>query len=132
MEEAQQYYAWAALYGNRMPKKYRGLSQTLARIAVHFSIYHEVLNHMGSRYFNLWRQLSPGELFHLERQAHEDALPYIEEEALDQMLDAYNRWRAKPTKEARMGFLEACASYGELNSEFNPAILESSAEPASA
>ena len=38
------------------------------------------------------------ETFHLERRAHEETLPRIEEFALDQMLDAYNEWRAgKPS-----------------------------------
>ena len=124
LEEAQQYYGWAALYGNRMPKKYRGLSQTLASIALHFSRYLEILRHLSVHYFNLCRRLTPGELFHLERQAHQQALPYIADEALNQMLDAYNHWRGQPNEENRSRFQVASSAYKEFNASFEPDSFE--------
>ena len=120
LEEAQQYYGWAALYGNRLPKKYRGLSQTLATIAAQFAHYLEVLRHLSSRYFNLCRRLSPGELFHLEHEAHQQALPYIEDEALNQMLDAYNQWRQEPNEGNRSQLQLASSTYREFNPKFDP------------
>jgi hypothetical protein len=128
LEEAQQYYGWAALYGNRLPRKYRGLSQTLATIAAQFAHYLEVLRHMSARYFNLCRRLSPGEVFHLEREAHQQALPYIEDEALNQMLDAYNQWRQKPNEVSR-GRLELASSvYKQFNPNFEAGDLGGAGE----
>ena len=123
LEEAQQYYGWAALYGNRLPKKYRGLSQTLATIAVQFAHYLEVLRHLSTRYFNFCRRLSPGELFHLEREAHQQALPYIEDEVLNRMLDAYNQWRHDPNEDNRSRFQLASSDYMEFNPNFAPKLL---------
>jgi hypothetical protein len=119
LEEAQQYYGWAALFGKRLPRNYRGLSQALAKIAVHFVEYCKILRHMSSRYFNLRGQLTPGQLFHLERQAHQDALPYIEEEALDHLLDSYNQWRAQPNADNRKRFQEACGRYKQFHADFD-------------
>ena len=94
LEEAQQYYSWAALFCTRLPGRYRGLSLALEKIAADFDTYCDILGHMSSKYFNLLPQLGSGELFHLARQAHQAALPSLEEKALDQLLDAYNQWKA--------------------------------------
>ncbi len=43
---------------------------------------------MSTTYFELMARLSPEDIFHLERDAHEAAKPALREEKLDQMLDA--------------------------------------------
>lgn len=119
LEQAQQYYGWAASFSQRLPGKYAGLSSALHKLARDFETYHSVLNHMGANYMGLMARLSPGELFHLQREAHDGAQPALREQALDQMLDAYGRWRREPNAEHRQSFREACARYQEMDADFS-------------
>lgn len=114
IEEAQQFYSWAALFCARMPSRYRGLASTLEKLAGGFDTYHEVLGHMAANHMNLIRRLSPGQTWHLEHGAHVAALPDLEEQALDRMLDAYNHWRLKPNETTRQQLVEASGPYCEL------------------
>lgn len=113
-EEARQFYAWASLFCARMPARYRGLATTLEKLADGFETYHEVLGHMATHHLGLMDRLSPGQAWHLEREAHEAALPQIEAEALDRMLDAYNRWRLDPSEQTRQALREASEPYCQL------------------
>lgn len=115
IDEAQQFYSWASIFCSRLPPRYRGLATTLEKLAEDFGTYHEVLEHMATQHMDLMQRLSPGQAWHLEHDAHEAALPQIEVQALDCMLDAYNRWRVTPNQASREDFLEASAPYCELN-----------------
>ena len=120
LDEARQYYSWASVFCSRLPAKYHGLCDTLDKISSSFDSYVDILNHMSSHYMHLLRRLTPGEIFHLERGAHEAALPQIEEQALDRLLDSYNGWKSEPTEESRRGFEIECAGYGEIREGFSP------------
>lgn len=123
IDEARQFYSWAAVFCSRMPPRYRGLAMTLEKLADDFGAYHEVLRHMATHHMGLMERLSPGQTWHLEHEAHEAALPQIEVHALDRMLDAYNRWRLDPNQKTRKQFLEASSPYSELKSDFDPKAL---------
>ena len=47
-----------------------------------------------------------------------------QDEALNRILDAYNRWRSEPTRDNRNLFQRASPSYREFNPGFDPASLE--------
>jgi len=119
LEQAQQFYSWAAVFSSRLPRKYRGLSETLEKIADQFEIYLEILGHMGSKYFNLLQRLTTGEVFHLEREINDRAKPAICEVALDRMLDAYNCWQSHRNEKSRTQFVEARERYSALNPKFS-------------
>lgn len=123
LEEAQQYYQWASLFGHRLPARYQGLALALAKIAAHFETYCTVLTHLSATYLHLMPRLSSGELFHLEREAHQAAQPYIREETLNRLLDAYNQWQTKQTAENNQRFQDACAHYQQVNPAFDPSCL---------
>ena len=127
LEEAQRYYEWAALFSNRMPARYCGMTVTFEKIAARFDTYLDVLRHIGLRYFHFIERLSAGELFHLEKQANEAALPRISEFALNHMLDAYNEWKMGPTLENWKRFQNECEVYQELNPEFEPHLFKACA-----
>ncbi len=110
LEQAQQYYGWAACFSERLPS-HTGLASTLHKLARDFETYQSALSHMGTTYFGLMARLSPGEIFHLERDAHEAAKPALREEALNKMLDAYGQWCREPKAKYRQRFREACAQY---------------------
>jgi hypothetical protein len=114
IEEAQQLYSWAAMFGSRLPPRYRGLAITLAKLAEGLGTYHEILGHMATHHMDLLQRLSPGQTWHLERESQAATLPQIEALALDRMLEAYSRWRLEPTEATRKQFLEASAPYCEL------------------
>ena len=120
LEYAQEYYGWAAAFSARMPDRYKGLTEVLEKIATRFGTYRAILEHMRTRYFNFIPRITPGELYHLEREIHQRALPQIKEEALDQLLDAYNQWRDRPDAETRQKLQDACACYQQLEPEFDP------------
>lgn len=119
LEEAQQYYHWASLFGHRLPTKYQGLALALAKIAAHFETYCTVITHLSATYLQLMPRLNSGELFHLEREAHQAAQPYIQEEALNRLLDAYNQWRAQEAPESHQRFQDECARYQQVNPAFD-------------
>ncbi|MEK7189089.1 MAG: hypothetical protein AAB671_01105 [Patescibacteria group bacterium] len=123
LEHAQQFYVWAACHCARLPARYRGLSLTLDKLAAGFETYRRVLRHMAANYMDLISRLSPGEVWHMERTAHAAALPAIKEEALNRMLDAYNRWRAQPGEATRQAFMEASEPYCQLKPGFDPHSL---------
>lgn len=123
IEEAQQFYGWAALLCGRLPSRYRGLKVTLEKLADGFETYRHILAHMGANHLDLLQRLSPGEAYHLERAAHEAALPQIEGHALDRMLDAYNRWRAEPCDGTRTRFFQESLPYRQLRPGFDPGGL---------
>ena len=122
-EEPQQYYGWAALFSARMPERYRGLSVTLEKLAENFETYVDVLIYMGANYMNFIDRFSAGEIFHLDREGHEAAVPRIREQVLDHMLAAYNQWKAEPTPSNRKSLTEASAQYVQLDPKFNPEIF---------
>tara|TARA_Y100000588_G_scaffold336818_1_gene377880 strand:+ start:138 stop:377 length:240 start_codon:yes stop_codon:yes gene_type:complete len=78
---------------------------------------------MRARYFNFIPRLTPGQLFHLEREIHDRALPQIKESTLDHLLEAYNQWRAKPGEETRGKLKEASQRYHQLAPDFDPKTL---------
>lgn len=120
LEHAAEFYAWAALFAARLPSKYRGLALTLGKLGARFDTYRLVLTHMAANHLDLLARITPGQLFHLERDANAAAQPAIEEHALDRMLDAYNHWKANPTAETRQALLEASATYGQFKPGFDP------------
>ena len=122
LEQAQQYYGWAACFSERLPR-HQGLACALHKLARDFEMYQSVLSHMGATYFGLMSRLSPGEIFHLERQAHEAAKPVLREGALDQMLDAYGQWCREPNAESRQRFRQACDIYREFDKTFNAGVF---------
>ncbi|MSR83354.1 MAG: hypothetical protein EXS58_10600 [Candidatus Latescibacteria bacterium] len=124
LEEAQQYYHWAALFGHCLPAKSQGLALALAKIAAHFETYCTVLTHLSATYLQLMPRLSSGELFHLERETNQAAQPYIQEEALNRLLDAYNQWRVQGTPESNQCFQDACARYQQVNPAFDPSCFK--------
>ncbi len=123
LEQAQQYYGWAASFSQRLPGKYSGLASALNKLSRDFEIYRSILSHMSSTYMDMMGRLSPGETFHLEHQAHADALPALRQQALDLLLDAYGRWRQEPNGENRKTFQEACRRYREVEPNFDEAAL---------
>jgi hypothetical protein len=127
LEQAQQYYGWAACFSARLPGRYQGLAAALHKLARNFATYRSILSHLGSHYCGLMQRLSAGELFHLERQVHQAALPGLRALALDQMLDAYSRWRRQPSAENRRLFQEACGRYQQLDPRFCAERLEGEA-----
>jgi hypothetical protein len=112
--EAQQYYSWAALFGKRLPSQYGGLAQALEKLSERFDTYREVIGHMRAEYFGLIHRLSDGEVFHLEREAHEAAMPVLRDQALEVVLEIYAQWQAEPTAENRKRFQRICAEFETL------------------
>ena len=123
LDEAQRFYGWAAAFGARLPGKYGGLALTLEKIAAEFATYLDVLAYMSTHYLHLIQRLSPGEVYHLERDAHTSAMPKIEEHVLDRMLDAYNVWKVDPAEENQLRLQEECRRYRELNADFRPEFM---------
>lgn len=119
-EEAQTYYGRAALAAFRLPTRYQGLALAINKIAENFETYRAILTHMSGNYLNLYCQITPGQLFHLQHEANKVTSPEIKKIALDQMLDAFNAWRANPTPESEAKYRQACEQYGQTNPAFNP------------
>lgn len=120
LEHAHEYYGCAAAFSARLPNRYKGLTEVLEKIAERFDTYRAVLEHMRARYFNFLPRLTPGQLFHLEREIHDRALPQIREDVLDQMLDAYNQWRTRPDAESRQALEATCERYRQWAPDFDP------------
>ena len=110
-EEAQIYYGRAALAGFRLPARYQGVILAMKKIAANFEIYRSILAHMSGHYLDLRPCLTPGQLWHLERETNQAAGPGIAQIALDKMLDAYNAWQTNPIPENEAEHRQACEQY---------------------
>lgn len=87
------YYQIAGGLTRQMHEDRRALAEVLEKLALGYEKYLVILSYMRGQYFNILREFTPGELFHLDRETE----AYARLEGLrakrDLFLDAYSAWK---------------------------------------
>lgn len=87
------YYQIAGTLTRQLHDDRRALADVLQKLAHGYEKYLVILSYMRGEYFNILREMTPGELFHLNRETE----AYAREEAIrakrDIFLDAFNAWK---------------------------------------
>jgi hypothetical protein len=112
------YYAIARAYAAQVNRGNTAIGDVLGKLSEHFERYLGVLSVMGGEHLNIFKQLSDGELFHLEsaprpaEKTAELALRY------DRFLDLYSSYLAGKSARSREALVEAVREIRALDPSF--------------
>lgn len=112
---ARMYYDLAATYGRSMFGRSSAVAEVLGKLSVGWPKYVSILSHMRGEYLNLFRTLSPGELYHLRRTVESKGLEALHKE----FLDLYSRYRTTPTAELLEQLKEVAVRLRRLDPDFH-------------
>lgn len=93
VERGRNYYQRAASYRERIDRQTSGRADVLRKLAHGYDRYLKILDHMRDEYLHLRTTLSPGTIFHLEKDASTRAHDAKIQEAIDQLLDVWTAWQ---------------------------------------
>ena len=71
------YYGFAANLSERINRKHPGVTVVLQKLSERFDTYVTILRKVRIDHLKLTEKLSNGEIFHLQREAHENARPFL-------------------------------------------------------
>jgi len=112
------YYAIARAYAAQVHRRNTAVADVLGKLSDHFERYLGVLSIMGGEHLNIFKHLSDGELFHIEKtprpaeKSPELALRY------DRFLDLYSRYLESKSAPAKAALIDAVREIRELDSSF--------------
>ena len=101
------YYAIARAYAAQVHRRNTAIGDVLGKLSDHFERYLGVLSLMGGEHLNIFKQLSDGELFHLEsapRPAEKSAELALRH---DRFLDLYSSYLENKSARAKAALIEA-------------------------
>lgn len=112
------YYGFAANLSERINRKHPGVTVVLQKLSARFETYVTILRRVRIDHLKLTEKLSDGEIYHLQRDAHESAKPFLAEEGRDQFLDAYSEWLKSKSQASRQKVNSLSAALAEVDPEF--------------
>jgi len=92
IERGKFYYQIASSYRARLSRKKTAVVTILTKLSDRFETYMKILTHARTAYFHLLKRISEGEIYHLQREAQQRAIPEITRLGKDCFLDAYSNW----------------------------------------
>jgi hypothetical protein len=113
------YYAIARAYASQTRRRNTAIGDVLGKLSDNFERYLGVLSLMGGEHLNIFKQLSPGELYHLEsaprpaQRSAELAARY------DRFLDRYSMYLREKSASARDALLAAAEEIRAMDSSFS-------------
>jgi hypothetical protein len=112
------YYAIARAYAAQVHRRNTAVGDVLGKLSDHFERYLGVLSLMGGEHLNIFKQLSDGELFHLEsgpRPAEKGAVLTLR---YDRFLDLYSSYLENKSARSKQALAEAVREIRELDPSF--------------
>lgn len=112
------YYAIARAYATQVHRRNTAIGDVLGKLSDGFERYLGVLSLMGGEHLNIFKQLSDGELFHLEsaprpmEKSAELALRY------DRFLDLYSSYLANKSARTKEALIEAAREIRAMDPSF--------------
>ncbi len=87
------YYQIASGLTRQLHEERRALAEVLHKLALGYEKYLVILSYMRGEYFNIVKELTPGEMFHFDKGT--DAFAKLEAIRIkrDSFLDAYSAWK---------------------------------------
>lgn len=112
------YYAIASSHAASLVRRPNAVSSVLEKLSIGFERYMEVLSYMAVEYLGIVKEISVGELYHLQRSAFCEADKNAVAEAYDRFLDRYSAYKRNPTSESRELLYRAAESLRSLDPSF--------------
>ena len=112
------YYDRAASFRRQIDRAATARVHVLRKLANGFENYVAVLDHMRAEYLGLRHRLSPGVMFHLEKDAHTGAHGGRLRHAVDALLDAYSLWLTQRSPAHKSEVLSALEKIQKLDPRF--------------
>ena len=113
------YYALARSYAAQTHRANTGIGEVLGKLSHGFERYLSVLSLMGGEHLNFFRQISDGEIFHLE-----NASRFFERSAElkllhDRFLDLYSSYLRRKSPRTKRALLAAAGEIRSIDPRFN-------------
>ncbi len=112
------YYGFAANLSERINRSHPGITLVLRKLSERFDLYATILTRVRIGHLNLTATLSDAEMYHLEKDAHNGAKPYLASCGRDQFLDAYSSWMKTKSPLARQKVNELGLSLSKVDPDF--------------
>jgi hypothetical protein len=111
-------YRFAYQYSQLVPRQQPMLTDVLEKLARGFDRYTRVLAHLRGEYFDVARELSRGEVYHLEQSVDSEERRRILQERQDAFLDAYADWKRAESEDHRLRLERAAQDLREIDPDF--------------
>ena len=112
------HYGFAANLSERINPTHPGISIVLRKLSERFDLYTTILTRVRIDHLHLTATLSDGEMFHIQKAAHEGAKPYLASCGRDQFLDAYSSWLKTKSPVARQKVNQLGQSLSQVDPKF--------------
>ena len=113
------YYSIAQSYATQLHRKNSAIGEVLGKLSRGFERYVKVLSLMGGEYLNIFKQLSAGELYHLENSAFAIEKRKNLRVNYDQFLDIYSIYLRKKSPRAKKALMTAARDIRMLDPSFS-------------
>jgi len=116
--KGKSYYAIARSYAAHIHRRNTAIGEVLGKLSYGFERYLKVLSLMGGEHLNILRQISEGEIFHLENMSRSSEKR--EELALryDRFLDLYSSYLRKKSPTIKRALITAVSEIRSIDPSF--------------
>ncbi len=112
------YYALARSYDAQAARRATALGDVLGKLSAGFERYVAVLSHLGGEHLNIFRQISEGEVFHLERASRASVPRESLAPLYDRFLDLYSGYLRAPSARGKRDLEAAAREIQRLDPSF--------------
>ncbi len=120
VERGKTYYRFACSFTDKIPERYRPISQILGKLSYGFETYREILSFMRGEYLNIISPLSDGDMGVIYRDMDDQERTAAIEVAQNDLLDAYLNFQSDESEVNREEFRMAFRKLKELDPESRP------------
>lgn len=115
---AKAYYSFASEWNRRIHHGDTAVSEILYKLSRRLQTYINILEYMKEEYFNMAKEFSKGEWFHIVKEANEKANEVLYKQKLDEYIKIYSRYSRSRLSEDRKKLVNLA---GELQN-YNPEL----------
>jgi hypothetical protein len=112
------YYALARSYATQASRANTAISEVLGKLSLGFERYLSVLSLMGGEHLNIFRQISDGEIFHLENASRSFERRAELKRRYDRFLDIYSGYLRKKSPGAKRALITAAREIRAIDPAF--------------
>ena len=112
------YYHFAYSYSQQVNRRHPAVTDVLEKLSVGFDRYLKVLSHMRGEYLDLVKELSKGEIYHLERTINKEKERELLKSKQDLFLDQFLNWKRTGSPETLDEMRRLAAEIQTMDPEF--------------
>jgi hypothetical protein len=112
------YYHFAYSYSQQVNRRHPAVTDVLEKLSVGFDRYLKVLSHMRGEYLDLVKELSKGEIYHLERTINKEKEREVLKSKQDLFLDQFLSWKQTGSADALDEMRRLAAEIQVMDPEF--------------